>query len=146
MTETTGSYVNRTFAASPAAVFDAWVTPSSFAVWWGGDDMEVPLDSVEMDVRPGGTWKATVLGGNEMPDFHFRGEYLEVDRPNKLVMTLTDEPGDEREILTVILTEVDGGTEMQFSQTGGHLTPEQYEGTAAGWGIALTALENLLAV
>ncbi|MDJ0395664.1 SRPBCC domain-containing protein [Rhodococcus sp. G-MC3] len=145
MTEPIGAYLTRTFAAPPTAVFDAWVTPASFATWWGGSEVIVPLDSVSMDVRPGGTWKATLIVGNGMPEFHFRGEYLEVDRPNKLVMTLTDEPGDEREVLTVILTAVDGGTEMQFSQTGGHLTPEQYAGTADGWGVALMALDALLA-
>lgn len=54
MTESTGSTVRRTFAAPPEAVFDAWITPASFAVWWGGSDVEVPLDSLSMDVRPGG--------------------------------------------------------------------------------------------
>ena len=51
-----------------------------------------------------------------MPDMHWRGEYVEVDRPNKLVLTMTDDPGDARETVTVTLTAVDGGTEMEFSQ------------------------------
>jgi uncharacterized protein YndB with AHSA1/START domain len=145
MAELTSSTVTRTFAASPEDVFDAWVTPASFAAWWGGSDVEIPPDSVSMDVRPGGTWKATAILGGEMPDFHFRGEYVEVDRPNKLVLTMTDEPGDARELLTVILTAVDGGTEMLFTQTGGNLTPEQYEGTTAGWQISFDALDTILA-
>jgi uncharacterized protein YndB with AHSA1/START domain len=145
MSESTGSTVTRTFPVPPEAVFDAWVTPASFAVWWGGPDIEIPLDSLSLDVRPGGSWRATMILGNGMPDFHWRGEYLEVDRPHKLVMTMTDEPGDERELLTVILTEVDGGTRMEFSQTGGHLTTEQYEGTTAGWKIAFDALDGVLA-
>ncbi|MCR2783096.1 MULTISPECIES: SRPBCC domain-containing protein [unclassified Microbacterium] len=144
MTDPTGSTVTRTFAAPPEAVFDAWVTPASFVVWWGGSDIEVPLDSVSLDVRPGGTWKATMILGHGMPDFHWRGEYLEVDRPNKLVMTMTDEPGDARELLTVTLTAVDGGTEMTFSQTGGHLSPEQYEGTTVGWQRAFDSLDTVL--
>lgn len=98
-----------------------------------------------MDVREGGPWNAAMILGNGMPDFHWRGENLEVDRPNKLVMTMTDEPGDERELLTVILTAVDGGTEMRFSQTGGHLTTQQYEGTTAGWLMAFDALDTALA-
>ena len=144
MTKTIGSTITRTFAAPPEAVFDAWVTPASFVVWWGGSEIEVPLDSVSMDVRPGGTWKATMILGNGMPDFHWRGEFVEVDRPHKLVMTMTDEPGDEREILTATFTAVDGGTEMVFSQTGGHLSPEQYEGTTVGWQIAFDSLATLL--
>lgn len=75
-------------------------------------------------------------------EFLMRGEYVEVDRPRKLVMTMTNEPeGDERELLTVTFTAIDGGTEMVFSQTGGHLTPEEYEGTTVGWQRAFDALK-----
>lgn len=144
MTDTASSTVTRRFAATPEAVFDAWVTPASFAIWWGGSAVQVPLDSLSLDPRPGGSWKATLVMG-DMPHFHFHGEYVEVDRPHKLVMTMTDEPGDEREILTVTFTAIDGGTEMAFSQTGGHLTPEQYEGTTAGWEMAFAELETFLA-
>lgn len=145
MADSTESTVTRTSAVPPEAVFDAWATPASFAFWWGGPDIEIPLDSLSLDVRPGGSWRATMILGNGMPDFHWRGEYLEVDRPHKLVMTMTDEPGDARELLTVVLTEVDGGTRMEFSQTGGHLTAEQYKGTTTGWKIAFDALDAVLA-
>jgi len=144
MTESQGSSITRTFAAPPEAVFDAWVTPELFAAWWGGSEIQVPLNSLSMDAHPGGAWKATMILGNGIPDFHWHGEYLEVDRPHKLVMTMTDEPGDAREILTVLLTAVDGGTQMVFSQTGGHLTPEQYEGTTRGWQTAFDTLEATL--
>jgi uncharacterized protein YndB with AHSA1/START domain len=144
MTESIGSHLTRTFAAPPETVFDAWVTPASFAQWWGGSAAEVPLDSVFLDARPGGTWKATMILGAGM-EFHWRGEYLKVDRPNKLVQTTTFQPGDERELLTVIFTEVDGGTEMQFSQTGGNLSAEEYEGTTVGWNAVFDAIDAVLA-
>jgi uncharacterized protein YndB with AHSA1/START domain len=144
MTESTGSHITRRFAAPPEAVFDAWVTPASFAAWWGGSAAEVPLDSVLLDARPGGAWKATMILGPDMR-FDWRGEYLEVDRPNKLVLTTTFQPGDERELLTVVLTAVDGGTEMVFSQTGGHLSTEEYEGTTFGWQTVFDAVDRVLA-
>lgn len=151
MTESTGSRVSRMFAAPPESVFDAWVAPASFAAWWGGSEIEVPLDSLSMDVRPGGRWKATMILGTDIPgqllhgEFHMRGEFVEVDRPNKLVLTMTDEPtGDERELLTVSFTAVDGGTQMLFSQTGGHLSPPEYEGTTVGWQTAFDALSTIL--
>jgi len=147
MTEPVGSTVTRTFAAPPEAVFDAWITPESFAAWWGGNEVRVPLDSLSMDVRLGGAWSATMIVGADQPEllsrgeFHMRGEYLQIDRPNRLVMTMTNEPtGDERELLTVVLTPVDGGTEMFFTQTGGHLSEEEYAGTTVGWQIAFEAL------
>jgi uncharacterized protein YndB with AHSA1/START domain len=143
MTDPTGSFITRTFRASPEAVFDAWVTPATFASWWGGSAAEVPLDSVALDVRPGGTWKATMILGPDLT-FNWRGEYIEVDRPNKLVLTTTFQPGDARELLTVSLTAVDGGTEMRFSQTGGNLSPGEYEGTTVGWHAVFDAMDGAL--
>jgi uncharacterized protein YndB with AHSA1/START domain len=145
MTEPEGATITRTFAAPPQAVFDAWVTPKHFAKWFGGSEVKVPDESVAMDVRPGGSWKATMVIGNDIPDIHWYGEYVEVDPPTKLVLTLADRPGDARETVTVVLTAVPGGTEMLFRQTGGNLSPEEYARTAAGWGVFFDAMENVLA-
>jgi len=148
MIQPAGSAITRRFGVPPAVLFDAWVTPESFATWWGGSDVEIPLDRLSLDVRPGGAWKAAMILRQDQPgllmhgEFHVRGEYVVVDRPNKLVMTMTNEPeGDERELLTVTFNAIDGGTEMVFSQTGGHLTHEEYEGTTVGWQSAFDALD-----
>ncbi len=146
MTSTLGSFVTYSLAAPPAVVFDAWVTPRLFATWWGGSDIQVPLESVSMEARPGGTWAATMILGDNVTEFHWRGEFIEVNRPTRLELTMTDEPGDERELLTVDLTAIDdgAGTEMHFSQTGGHLPPEGYEAAAGAWQIAFGALDTLV--
>lgn len=106
MTELPGSTVTRTFAAPPEAVFDAWVTPASFAAWWGGSEVEVPLASLSLDARPGGAWKATMILGKDNPDLLVHGE---------------------------------------FSQAGGHLSAEEYQGTTVGWQMAFDALDTTLA-
>ena len=97
-----------------------------------------------MDARSGGTWKATMVLGSGMPDINWFGEFTEVDRPHKLVMTLADRPGDAREIVTATFTAVDGGTEMVFSQTGGNLSAEEYERVTAGWQTFFDAMEALV--
>ena len=145
MNDVPNSTIVRTFAATPEAVFDAWVTPASFAAWWGGSGVEVPLESVSMDVRGGGTWKATMIIGNGVPDIHWFGEFVEVDRPNKLVLTLSDRPGDARADVTVTFTAVDGGTEMRFRQTGGPMNQDAYDQATAGWQTFFDAMETLLA-
>ena len=144
MIDTTGATLTHTVDASPDAVFDAWTTPQLFAAFFGGATNEVPVDSVTLEARPGGTWTATMIADAEMPEFHWRGEYIEVQRPSKLVLTMTDEPGDARELLTVDLIAVDAGTELRFSQTGGNLTDEQYEYATAGWHAAFEALNAVL--
>ena len=145
MKDATGATLTYTLNASPAAVFDAWTTPALFAAFFGGSANQVPVESVSLDARPGGTWAATMIVGDGFPEFHWRGEYVEVRRPNRLVLTMTDEPGDERELLTADFKAVDNGTEIRFCQTGGNLTDEQYEDAAAGWRAAFEALDALLA-
>ena len=144
MADSEGATITRTFTASREAVFDAWVIPQHFAAWFGGSGVVVPLDTVELDVRVGGSWKATMVIGNGIPDINWEGEYVEIDRPSRLVLTLSDRPLD-RELVTVVLTEVDGGTEMVFTQTGGHLSPEEYLRVAEGWGKFFDAMTELLA-
>jgi uncharacterized protein YndB with AHSA1/START domain len=145
MTDSSGATITRTFAATPEAVFDAWVTPASFAAWFGGSGVQVPLDTVAMDVRAGGAWKATMVIGNGVPDINWYGEFVSVVRPDKLVLTLADRPGDARETVSVTFAAVDGGTEMLFRQTGGNLSPEEYERTSAGWQTFFDALDGLFA-
>lgn len=67
-------------------------------------------------------------------EIQWKGEYQEVVEPNRLVFTLSDQPGDDAyELITVVLTERgEGRTEMVFEQTGS-LPPEVYEGAKTGW-------------
>jgi uncharacterized protein YndB with AHSA1/START domain len=133
MAEQPGFSFTRVFDAPRERVWREWTEPEPFADWFGGTQCEVPLDSVEMDVRPGGAWRLTMLIGSRPVDWH--GTYLEVVEPERLVLTFSDEPGDERaELVTVELVDLgDGRTEMRFEQRG-HMRPDEYEHTKAGWG------------
>jgi len=130
-----GLTMKRVFDASRERVWREWTEPEAFADWFGGPQSEVPLDSVSMDVRPGGTWRLTMFAGPGRREMHWRGEYREVAEPERLVFTVTDQPQDDRfELCTVVLTDLgDGRTEMLFEQRG-HMRPEQYEATEKGWG------------
>jgi uncharacterized protein YndB with AHSA1/START domain len=122
--------ITRTFDAPNDVVFAAWTTPSQFAAWFGTAANTV--DDVVMDVREGGGWKARMVTGDGMV-IGWHGSYVEVDPPHRLVFTLSDRPGDEFELVTVVLRAVDGGTEMTFTQAGGHMPPENYAQAEAGW-------------
>lgn len=145
MTETIGYTIDRVFAAPRDLVYSMFITPEHFSVWWGGNDVEVPLDSIEMDVRNGGSWKGTMVGpGNEWT-INWGGEFREIDAPNHLVMAFTDDlSSPERDWFDVTFTHVDGGTRVVLSQLGGHLTPEQYEQTRVGTDSFLDAMETYL--
>lgn len=141
-----GIDITRVINAPPERVFEAWTVPEHFAVWYGGE-ADVPLATVSMDVRPGGSWSLViVVPGAEMP---FHGVYREVLAPQRLVFTLKDgsaPPGAEGETVTVTFTEGSGRTtEMLFQQRGGNLTPEQYAAAEDGWHAFFDALAAHLA-
>jgi uncharacterized protein YndB with AHSA1/START domain len=128
-----GITITRVFDAPRERVWEEWIEPERFADWFGGGETEVPLSTVSMDVRPGGSWRATMFAGPERREIRWKGEYREVVEPERLVFTLSDQPGDVYELITVVLTDLgDGRTEMLFQQRG-HMSAEQYEGAGEGW-------------
>ncbi len=98
-----------------------------------------------MDLRPGGAWRATMFAGPERVEIPWKGVYLEVTPPERLVFTLTDQPTDEGEVVTVELTELGGQTQMVFHQGGGHLDEAGYAGAKAGWQVFFDELAVNLA-
>jgi uncharacterized protein YndB with AHSA1/START domain len=128
-----GITIKRVFEAPRERVWQEWVEPARFADWFGAEDGEVPLSSVSMDVRPGGAFRMTMFAGPERREIHWKGRYQEVEPPERLVFTISDQPGDVYELVTVILSDLgDGRTEMLFEQRG-QLPPEVYERAAQGW-------------
>lgn len=139
--------VTHHFAASPAAVFDAWTSPAHFATWFGGTEMKVPLSTVSLDARAGGAWRADM----HAPDgriIHWVGGYLAVERPNHLVLTMTDDPSAaERARLEVSIDGTEEGTTMTLVQDGtSRFSPEQYEATKAGYGVFFDALAKMFEI
>jgi uncharacterized protein YndB with AHSA1/START domain len=130
-----GLEMTRVFDAPRDRIWREWTSPEAFADWYGGTQAEVPVETVTMDVREGGGWRATMYAGPARREIQWEGEYLEVVEPERLVLTVTDEPDNElRDVVTVELIDLgDGRTEMRFSQRG-HMTPEEYERAGQGWG------------
>jgi len=140
-----GISLTRIFEAPRERVWREWTEPEAFADWFGGHRGEVPLDSVAMDVRPGGAWRLQMLAGRRVIDW--RGEYVEVVAPERLVFTITDRPDGERyELVIVVLTDLgEGRTEMLFEQRGSYMGPEEYERAKSGWGTFFARIDERLA-
>jgi len=129
-----GIEITRVFEAQRERVWKEWVEPERFSDWFGGPEFEVPLSTVSMDVRPGGALRLTMLADSGRREIHWKGEYREVVEPERLVFTISDQPGDDAfELITVVLTDLGGGrTEMHFQQHG-RMSAEQYERAGQGW-------------
>ena len=129
----TGITITRVFDAPRERVWKEWTEPERFADWFGGSQAEVPVSTVSMDVREGGAWRATMFADPGRREIHWHGEYREVVEPERLIFTVSDQPGDEYELVIVVLTDLgDGRTEMLFQQRGG-MSREEYERAGEGW-------------
>jgi uncharacterized protein YndB with AHSA1/START domain len=127
-----GITITRVFDAPRERVWQEWTEPERFADWFGGSESEVPLATVSMDVRPGGSWRLTMLAARG--EIQWKGEYREVVEPERLVFTVSDQPGDEfYELVTVVLSDLgDDRTEMLFEQQG-RMSAEEYQRAGQGW-------------
>jgi uncharacterized protein YndB with AHSA1/START domain len=129
-----GITIARIFDTPRERVWKEWTEPERFADWYGGPEGEVPLSTVSMDVREGGRWRATMYFGPDRREIQWKGEYREVLEPERLVFTVSDQPGEDSwELVTVVLTDLgDGRTEMLFQQRGS-LPAEVYKRAGEGW-------------
>jgi uncharacterized protein YndB with AHSA1/START domain len=129
-----GITITRVFDVPRERVWKEWTEPERFAEWFGGDHAEVPVSSVSMDVREGGAWRATMFAGPERREIQWEGEYREVVPPERLVLTFSDQPGDDLyELVSVVLTDLgDRRTEMLFQQRG-RMSATQYKAAGSGW-------------
>jgi uncharacterized protein YndB with AHSA1/START domain len=129
-----GIAMTRIFDAARERVWAEWTEPAPFADWFGGGEAEVPLESVAMDVRPGGRWRATMFAGPGRTEIQWKGSYREVVEPERLVFTISDQPDDDAfELIIVVFSDLgDGRTEMHFQQLG-RMAAEQYKGAESGW-------------
>jgi uncharacterized protein YndB with AHSA1/START domain len=107
----------RKIAARPSIVFDALTTPEGIVRWWGPDDGPVLI--AESDVRVGGRFRVRFrkLDGFEHES---SGQYLEVRKPERLVMSWRwlggeEDPAESR--VEISLRPIPEGTEVTLTHS-----------------------------
>lgn len=139
-TEDGAAYASVHLAASLERVYQA-LTSSEVTSWWVRPGV---FDTREWDgdVRVGATFHASGVGRGQ--PYALEGEFLEVDKPHKLVHTwkMAGSPAAPSTV-TYELTPIDGGTKLSLRHTG--LAPaELCINTCAGWETSLFELAKLL--
>jgi uncharacterized protein YndB with AHSA1/START domain len=81
--------MTREFDAPRELVFQAFTDPELIPQWWGQRNTTTIVD--KMDVRPGGGWRFISQGQNG-EEYAFRGEFLEIVPPERVVQTFEFEP------------------------------------------------------
>jgi uncharacterized protein YndB with AHSA1/START domain len=138
--------LTRLFNAPRKLVFDAMTKPEHVRQWWGqlGDGYSVPV--CEIDLRVGGTWR--FVNRHPHGEAAFHGEYLEVDRPNRLVFTEIFEDYPDG-ISWVTTTYTDEGGKTRMTAVVRYESKEVRDmviatGMSKGAGISYDRLEDLL--
>ena len=136
--------LSRTIQADLETVFEAWTKPEHLNQWSAPEGMAV---EAEVDLRVGGRYRIRM----KSPDgetFNAVGEYLEIDRPNRLVYTWGwEETGnnDYETRVTVEFFDREGGTEVVLTHElfpDAELAAKHNE----GWTSCLNRLDGLFAL
>lgn len=130
--------LTRTIDAPVEKVWTTWTEPKHYSVWFNA-----PLETVNLDVRPGGKWSSTLItpDGQEVP---LSGSYPEIVANKRMVMAM-DIPGqDEPETMEFDLTSTgDGKTEVVVHQVCD--TQESCDGAKEGSEYLLDAFTAYIA-
>jgi uncharacterized protein YndB with AHSA1/START domain len=120
--------MTRVYDVGRHRVWQMWTKPELLAEWWGVPPLAATKDTILIDLKVGGKWQADMVNQNDGTVVPFRGAYVEVDPPRKLVFTIenpADPESPDVETVTVIFTDNAGTTRMTMQQVG-HLPEEQY--------------------
>ncbi len=152
-TSTKQLVIERTLAAAPDRVFDAFTDPDQLKKWWWPNGFTCP--AAEVDLRIGGTYRLAMEWPGSIPaaaqfSHHMGGEFYEIDRPHRLVMSgraINDEQGELfATLIEVTFEATDGGTALTVRQSYFEPLPppEAMAGAEQGWSEQLEKLERLL--
>lgn len=137
--------VVRRFPQSAARVFDAWLDPAFLGRWMFGPRVrDEKIVSLTLDARVGGQYSFVVdRHGDEVDHV---GEYLEIDRPRRLVFTwATRDTLPETSRVVVEITSLEEGCELKLTHEMGADWVEYIDAAAGSWHRMLDALDIALA-
>jgi uncharacterized protein YndB with AHSA1/START domain len=132
--------VVRRFDAPADRVFDAWLDPATVGRWL----FATPTGSmvrVEVDARVGGSY--VIVERRDGEDVEHVGEYLEVERPRRLVFTLrVPKYSQQEDRLVVEITPLESGCELTLTHE--RLDPAYHGQARSGWVMILDNLATTL--
>ena len=145
--------IERTLEAPPERVFDAFTEPDQLTKWWWPAGFTCP--AAEVDLRVGGTFRLAMQWPESFPleaqfSHYMCGEYYEIDRPRRLVMSgraVSDEQGELFATLIELTFEAcEEGTALTMRQSYFEPMPPAAAmgGAEQGWTEQLDKLERLL--
>jgi uncharacterized protein YndB with AHSA1/START domain len=133
--------IKRTYDAPLDVVWQAWADTEQAKQWWGPRGFTAPV--VELDERPGGKWRALMIGpdGTELWQ---HGVYRELVPRKRLVYTfIWDSDPDHEMLVSVDFAAKGKKTEIAFQQTG-FKSDDERKGHNDGWNESFDRLAEYL--
>jgi uncharacterized protein YndB with AHSA1/START domain len=132
--------LTRQFDASPERLFDAWLNPKTAGKWLF-TTATGEMTRVEIDARVGG--KYLFVDHRNGKDIEHIGEYLEIDRPTRLVFTFAvPEFSPQSTRVSIDIVAVGAGCRLTLTHEG--VLEEWVSRTQQGWGMILDGLAGWL--
>jgi uncharacterized protein YndB with AHSA1/START domain len=132
--------VTRRYDAPQERVFDAWLDPDRAGKWLFATPRG-QMVRVEIDARVGGSFVFVDRRNGE--DIEHTGEYLEIDRPQRLVFTF-HVPKYSKDSTRVIIDIVPRNGGCELALTHENVLPDYSSRTEAGWILILDNLDESL--
>jgi uncharacterized protein YndB with AHSA1/START domain len=104
----------RAFQAPARLVFSAWTEPAHLRHWRAPHGFELVV--CEVDLRVGGSY-SFVHRAPDGSQHAFHGQYLQIERPSRLVSTFTYEAVPDTEVLDEVTFTGNGGATLVTGRT-----------------------------
>jgi uncharacterized protein YndB with AHSA1/START domain len=138
--------VTRRFSASAERVFDAWLDPGKVMQWMSAPHnhgISGHMVRAEIDARVGGAFSFVDLRDGEEVD-HV-GEYLEIDRPRRLVFTWSvPKLSPDADRVIVEIEPLESGCELTLTCELHPNWAEYVPQTEKGWTMLVDAIAEVL--
>jgi uncharacterized protein YndB with AHSA1/START domain len=137
--------LSRVFDAPPELVYRAFVDPDQLCLWFGPDGFSVPCESVQIDARPGGFQRFTLVSDAD-PEVRSRVDatFAEVVENELLAghQEIEGTPGTRIMLRLQFQQDANGKTRLDLRQ--GPFTQERGKDTKDGWESSFGRLDSLL--
>ena len=128
------------YDAPPKRVFDAWLDPKQAGKWLFATE-NGKMARVEIDPRVGGSF--CIVERRDGEDTEHIGEYLEIDRPHRIVFNFSvPKHTKESTRVTIDITPLTTGCELTLTHEG--VWPDYKSRTEEGWRKILDGLAAML--
>lgn len=132
--------VHRVLPAPPDVVYAEWLDPAALAEFICPDPATPGI--IQCDPRVGGTLRIVMIDPETV--VNVTGEYLELDRPNRLRFTWNSEYGGGFTSIVTVTLEPHGDGQTLMTIDHAYLPPQWRDDHHKGWTLIAEQLERVL--